>query len=116
VTTYERLRQAVLERRQVAATYKGHRRLMCPHVVGTKQGRLQCLFYQFGGASSSGPVREGSRASWRCIPIADLQDLEILEGREWFGVATEGRQTCVDLVDVEAWSRSESPPPRERRR
>jgi hypothetical protein len=106
VEIYEVLRQAVRERRQVAATYKGHRRLMCPHVLGTKGGRPQCLFYQFGGGSNSGPVGPRSGAGWRCIPVAELTDLEVLEDLEWFGVATSGRQTCIDAVDVEAWSRA----------
>jgi hypothetical protein len=113
--TYERLRQAIVERRQVTAMYKGRRRWMCPHVLGTKQGRAQCLFYQFGGESSSGPVTPGSRANWRCIPIAELEDLEVGPAGEWFGVATRSRQTCVDTVDVEALSRFDSRPARDRR-
>src|SRR4051812_44324631 len=104
---YELLRQAVLERRQVAATYKGFRRLMCPHVLGTKGGRAQCLFYQFGGETSSGRVRPGSRNNWRCIPVDELEDLEVREGGAWFGVASEHRQTCIDVIDVEALSRFE---------
>jgi len=115
VGTYELLREAIVGRKQVAATYKGYRRLMCPHVIGTKEGRAQCLFYQFGGESSSGPVRPGSRAGWRCIPVEELRDLEIRDGGSWFGVATNGRQTCIDRVDVEAWSRHESPPADDRR-
>jgi hypothetical protein len=114
--TYQLLRHAVLERKQVAVRYKGYRRLMCPHVLGTKKGRPQCLFYQFGGESSSGPVRPGSRANWRCIPVADIEELEVLrDGGQWFGVRTEGSQTCIDVVDVEALSRFESPPARDRR-
>ena len=115
-TTYQRLRQAIVERRQIAATYKGHRRLMCPHVLGTKRGRPQCLFYQFGGDSSRGPVKAGSNLSWRCIPVEEIEDLELLEAGKWFGVATSGQQTCVDTIDVEALSRFESPPANDRRR
>ena len=112
--TYELLREAVLGRKQVVAIYRGHRRLMCPHVLGTKQGRAQCLFYQFGGTSSSGPVAPASAANWRCIPVDQLEDVTVHPGTEWFGVAPSGRQTCIDTIDVEALSRFESAPARDR--
>jgi hypothetical protein len=42
---YELIRAATLARRQVLATYKGYRRELCPHVLGTKEGRRQPLFF-----------------------------------------------------------------------
>jgi len=47
-------------------------------------------------------------------PVDQLEDVTMYPGTEWFGVATSGRQTCIDLIDVEALSRYESPPPRDR--
>jgi hypothetical protein len=55
--TYNAIRNAIANKQQVVATYKGHVREMCPHVIGTKNGREQALFYQFGGTSSSGPKK-----------------------------------------------------------
>ena len=50
---YAMLREAVVKKRVVAATYNGHKRVMCPHVLGrNRQGREQALFYQFAGGSS----------------------------------------------------------------
>ncbi len=46
--TYALIQQAILNKDQVIATYQGHRREMCPHVIGTKHGRRQALFYQLG--------------------------------------------------------------------
>jgi hypothetical protein len=97
---YSIIRQAIIDKKQVIATYDGHRREMCPHVIGTKNGRSQALFYQFGGTSSSGLAPIGSHANWRCIPIARLRDVSTREGA-WHTASNHSRdQTCVDEIDV----------------
>ena len=99
--TYQLVRDAILNMRQVIATYRGHRREMCPHVLGSKRGRRQALFYQFGGTSSSGLGPIGSGSNWRCVPVDWLNDVEIREG-PWYAAPTHSRpQTCVDQIDVE---------------
>ena len=58
------MRSSALRRRsrQRSAIYDGLPRLLCPHVLGRKSGRLRVLFYQFGGSSNSGlPARKGRR-------------------------------------------------------
>lgn len=52
--TYNLIRQAIINKQQVIGVYRGHRREMCPHAIGTKNGREQAIFYQFDGSSSSG--------------------------------------------------------------
>src|SRR5919201_2812323 len=74
---YEQIRRATLARQQVVATYKGHCRELCPHVLGTKGGRRQALFFQFGGGSSSFLPRGGE---WRCIPVDGLEDVVVRDG------------------------------------
>jgi hypothetical protein len=96
--TYAVVRQAILDKGQIVATYRGHRREMCPHVIGTKNGREQALFFQFAGSSSSGLPPGGE---WRCIPIDDLTDVSSRAGR-LHGVAGTRPQTCVDRIDVQA--------------
>jgi len=49
---YGLLRYAAACRQPVAATYDGQPRLLCPHVLGRKSGRLHVLCYQFGGSSN----------------------------------------------------------------
>ena len=101
MTTYELLRTAILNKRQVIATYGGYRREMCPHALGLKKGRLHCIFYQFGGASSSGPIIPGANQNWRCIPIDGLSDIVIQDG-PWFSSSNHTRpNTCIDVVHVE---------------
>ena len=61
--TYELLRRAAARRQPVAATYDCQPRLLCPHVLGRKSGRLHALFYQFGGSSNSG-LRRWRQKEW----------------------------------------------------
>jgi hypothetical protein len=95
------LRDAILNKRQVLATYNGYYREMCPHVLGRKRGRAQALFYQFGGTSSSGLAPAGSMDNWRCIPVERLEGITVRDG-DWYSAANHSRpQTCVDEIDVE---------------
>jgi len=101
VDPYQLIRDAILNKRQVLATYHGHRREMCPHVLGTKRGSRHALFYQFGGSSSSGIGAIGSGLNWRCVLIDWLSDVEVRDG-PWYTAPTHSRpQTCVDSIDVE---------------
>jgi hypothetical protein len=96
---YQLIRNATLARQQVVATYRGHRRELCPHVIGTKEGRRQALFFQFGGGSSSSLPLGGE---WRCIPVDGLEDVVVREGPWHTGKGHHFPETCVDEIDVEA--------------
>jgi len=98
---YDLIRNAVLNKRQVVATYRGHVREMSPHVLGlAKSDRLpQCLFYQFGGSSSSGLPPEGE---WRCLPLAGLSNVSVRDGAWHTGESHTQPQTCVWEVHVVA--------------
>lgn len=94
---YSIVRQAIIDRQQIVADYRGYRREMCAHVIGTKNGRHQALFFQFAGESSSGLPPGGE---WRCIPIEGLSQVSARPG-EWHTTSHTLPQTCVDVVDVE---------------
>jgi hypothetical protein len=49
--TYRMIRQAIIDKDIVVATYHGHVREMCPHVIGQKRSRAQALFYQSAGGA-----------------------------------------------------------------
>ena len=102
---YSIIRETIVNKQQINATYNGHQREMCPHVIGTnKNGRQQALFYQFGGTSSSGLEPMGSGSNWRCIPIAGLTDISVKDGA-WYTAPNHSRpQTCVDSIDTEVAS------------
>ena len=101
MSIYNLLKQAIIKKQQVIATYNGYYREMCPHALGTKNGREQCLFYQFGGQSSSGLIIPGSEKNWRCIPVSGLENVSVRNG-EWHTAYDHSKkQTCIDHVDVE---------------
>lgn len=92
---------AIENRQQIHAHYNGLLRLMCPHVLGEKNGVMHCLFYQFDGDSSSRPIEPGSSANWRCIDIERLEGVEVVNGK-WYTADNHSRsQTCVDDVHAE---------------
>jgi hypothetical protein len=98
---YNVIREAIINKQRVTATYNGHVREMCPHVIGTKAGREQALFYQFGGTSSGGAIVPGSPQNWRCIPIGGLTNVTVNGGPWRTGSNHSIPQTCVDVIDVE---------------
>ncbi|KNH33898.1 hypothetical protein NAS92_22590 [Pantoea brenneri] len=98
---YQLIAQAIREKLQITAIYQGYYREMCPHALGSKNGRHQALFYQFGGDSSKGPVTPGAKSNWRCIPVDGLTDIKLKQG-EWHTAENHSQaQTCVDQIDIE---------------
>jgi len=96
--SYQSVKHAIKNQLQVVATYKGHRREMCPHALGFKFGRRKALFFQFAGGSSSGLPPGGE---WRCLFVDELSYVEV-RGGEWHSGDRHSRpQTCVDIIDVE---------------
>ena len=100
MASYDVIRAAVIAKTNISATYQRHYRELSPHAIGTKSGRQQALFLQFGGTSSSG-LSMNPEENWRCIPIGDMVDVQHLEG-DWQSAANHSQQqTCVGEIDVE---------------
>src|SRR5712692_4184860 len=97
---YALLRLAAARRQPVAATYDGLLRLLCPHVLGRKSGRLHMFCYQFGGGSNSGlPMASGRVGGWRCLAVERLSQVE-LRADAWHTEPRSPRQTCIDEIDL----------------
>lgn len=97
--SYSILREAILSKKQVTCTFRGHYRELCPHVLGLgKDGNQQVLSFQFGGQSSS---RLPPGGEWRCMPVAEMQSVQMREGPWLSGESHKRPQTCVKDVDVE---------------
>jgi hypothetical protein len=98
---YELLCLAAVRRQAVAAVYDGLPRLLCPHVLGRKAGRLHGFFYQFGGSSNSGlPVAPEGVGQWRCLAVEKLSQVEF-RADAWHTEPRSRRQTCIDEVDFD---------------
>jgi hypothetical protein len=107
---YELLRLAAARRQAVAAIYDGLPRLLCPHVLGRKSGRLHAFVYQFEGSSHSGlPMAPEGVGGWRCLAVEKLSQVE-LRANAWHTEARSPRQTCVDEVDFDADAQAEEDP------
>ena len=98
-STYELVKKAILNKQSVTCYYNGYLRKMSPHVIGTKNGREQALFYQYGGQSSEGISYNPSR-NWRCIFIDKISNLTI--NNDEFKTANNHskRHNCVDYTDA----------------
>jgi hypothetical protein len=103
---YALLRLAAAGRQPVAATYDGLLRLLCPHVLGRKSGRLHVFCYQFGGSSNSGlPTEPGRVGGWRCLAVEGLSKVQ-LRADAWHTEPRSPRQTCIDEIDFDADAQS----------
>jgi hypothetical protein len=99
---YALFRLAAARRQPVAAIYDGLLRLLCPHVLGRKSGRLHVFCYQFEGDSSSGLARAPGRVGgWRCLAVERLIQVE-LRADAWHTEPRSSRQTCIDEIDFDA--------------
>lgn len=97
---YQLLLHAIRHRLQVRAVYEGRTRHICPHVLGTKNGRRRVLAYQFDGSSGSGLGPAGSSQNWRCFDVDRLSDVTVQEG-PWHTAPTTRAQTCIDRIDLQ---------------
>ena len=100
MTNYLVIKQVIQQRKCVTCNYNGYERKMTPHVLSTKNGTEQALFYQYDGESSSG-LSSNPFKNWRCIPINQITDLSV--NSDTFQTANNHsrKQTCVDIIDVE---------------
>ncbi len=67
----QQIHDAIENRTVLRFAYKGHQRVVEPHVLGVKDGRLQVLTWQLGGASSS-----RSLPDWRRFNVDMIGDIE----------------------------------------
>lgn len=96
--TYELFRQAMAERRQVVCTYGGHRRQLCPIILGHSASEEKALTFQFAGESSSGLPPGGE---WRCLWLARVSDVQLRDGAWRAGSGHSQPQGCVERVDFD---------------
>jgi hypothetical protein len=107
---YLLLRVAAAGRQPVAAVYDGLPRLLCPHVLGRKAGRLHTFFYQFGGGSYRGlPMVADGLGGWRCLAVEKLSQVE-LRADAWHTEPRAPRQTCIDEIDFDVDAQPEQDP------
>ncbi len=97
--TYTLFEQAMRQRKQVVCLYGGHRRELCPIILGHKKsGEEAALTFQFAGESGSRLPRGGQ---WRCLLLSQASNVELRDGRWHSGSSHRQPQSCVDIVDLD---------------
>lgn len=100
MNTYELMRQAIQNKTSVACWYKGHYRVLSPHILGTKNGRRKVLAVQTAGESGSG-LRPTNEQNWRCMFLNDIESPQSHDDR-WETASNRSRfQRCVDKIHYE---------------
>lgn len=102
MSTYAIVRQAIHDKHQITAVYDGYYREMCPHAIGEKNGREQALFYQFGGETSKGPIKDPTAENnWRCLELSKLSNVTAVPGA-WYSADNHSTaSTCIDDIHAE---------------
>jgi hypothetical protein len=67
------IQAAISAKKLLSFTYRGHKRIAEPHVLGLSSGSIQFLGYQIGGTSSSGGIPE-----WRRFDLNEVLFLQTL--------------------------------------
>ena len=74
-------------------------RVVCPHILGTKEGDWHLFTWQINDDSQHG-FQPGAQR-WRCFELEDMSNVQAREG-EWYRGWTGGKrpQSCVDVIDT----------------
>lgn len=64
----------------VRLAYHGHERVVCPHILGWKNGRAKVLAYQTAGTTSAGNLPDDARQRWRSLFVDEIDDPRPAEG------------------------------------
>jgi hypothetical protein len=89
---------AMRERKQIVCLYGGHRRELCPVILGHGGGAEKALTFQFAGESGSGLPPGGE---WRCLFLAKVSGVTLRDGPWHAGDAHRQPQGCVEEVDLD---------------
>ena len=101
--TYKKLKQAIIEKKQVIANYNGRYCKLCPHVIGTTaNGKERFLCYQFGGETRRGRLITGnSYRNWQCLDVDKIALFDIADGKWWTWSRRQQVSDCITFIDIE---------------
>src|SRR5690242_197721 len=97
--TYNLFLEAMRQRRQIVCVYQGHRRAVCPILLGRTGLEEESLVYQFAGATSDGLVKPGG--DWKCLRLADVREIVLREGSWHAGEGHSTRAVCMKMVEYD---------------
>lgn len=95
---YQLFARAMAEGQQILCSYNGHRRELCPVILGHTRGEEKALTFQFGGESDKGLPPSGE---WRCLFLSKVRNVTVRDGPWHTGSSHAQPQGCVEEVDLD---------------
>lgn len=97
---WEVLRQAIAERKTLKARYHGRDRLLCPHLLGWRNGRAKLLSYQASPATTEHQLAANPRHRWRSMFVDELDELAITDDPWLTATNYTANAAGIDIVEV----------------
>jgi hypothetical protein len=97
--TYELFLGAMRARKQVVCVYQGHRREVCPILLGRTGLEEKSLVFQFGGDTSEGRMRPPG--DWKCLILKNVRDVVLRDGPWHAGDSHSAAQSCMKMVEYD---------------
>lgn len=97
--TYELFLRAMRERMQITCVYQGHRREVCPILLGRTGLEEISLAFQFAGDTSDGQIPPPG--DWKCLRLSDVRDAALRPGPWRSGDGHSSDQTCMKMVEYD---------------
>jgi len=93
------LQQALREKRPVRARYHGTERLLCPHILGWKNGRPKVLCYQASSTDRPHPA-DHPEQQWRSMFVDEI-DQPAITDEPWQSAHNYSHATnAVDQLEI----------------
>ena len=89
---------AMRDQRPLACTYQGHHREICPLILGRTGLEEKAPVFQFGGATSEGPLVQ---PDWKCFRLALVENPRLIAGRWHAGTEHSQAQHCMKMVEYD---------------
>ncbi len=91
--------EAMRAQRPLACLYQGHRREICPVMLGRTGLEEKALVFQFGGTSSGGAVPRPGQ--WKCFRLTEVRDPVLIEGNWHAGTSHTSASSCMKMVEYD---------------
>ena len=91
------LEQALTQKHPVVLRYHGQDRILCPHAIGWKNGRLRVLSYQVAAPGTK--PRPDPAQCWRCMFLDEIEAAVITDG-PWQSASNYSPNSANGIDDI----------------
>jgi hypothetical protein len=95
---WDLLEQAIAQRQTIKARYHGRDRLLCPHLLGWRNGRAKLLSYQLSTGADT--PTDDPRQQWRAMFVDELVD-PLITDDPWLSAPNyTANATGIDVIEI----------------